>query len=275
MLAACVACSRVETPKVTPVITNLKVSADGLSLPLLQALTTAYSDLHPTTIFTVQSASSQSAVDALYAGQADIVGVSLLPAVAPGQTAPWVSDLAGDGVVAIVHPDNPVDNLQLGEVRGLFAGVRTSWTEFGVGATSSVGQGDIDVGVREEGDGTRVIFDERVMDSLRLGLSCIVLPSVEVAMNFVAYQPNAIAYVPRSRITDTVTPAVKMIGIDGVMPTPANIAGGKYKLSRTLNLLAVSEPQGELRQFVAWALGKEGQAIVSAMNYVALTQAQP
>lgn len=270
VLAVCAGCSRVETPKVTPVITTWRVSADGLTLPLLKALTAAYTDLRPTTDFKVQMAGSQATLDALYAGQADIGSVSLLPAVAPGQTAPWVSDLAIDGVVVIVNPRNPIDNLQMGEARDLFAGVRTSWTDFGIAEL-----GDIDAGVREEGDATRSTFDERLMDGTRLGLSCIVLPSVEVAMNFVAYQPNAIAYVPRARITDTVAPAVKMIGIDGALPTPENIATGKYKLSRTLNMIAVSEPQGELRQFVAWALGREGQAIVGAMNYVQLTQAQP
>ena len=193
----------------------------------------------------MQSASSQTSVDTLYAGQADIAGVSLLPPNTSGRTAPWVSDLALDGVAVIVNPVNPIDNLTMSEVRDVFAGVRTRWSDFGI-----VGLGDIDVGVREEGDGTRDTFDDRVMDGVKLGLSCIVLPSVEVAMNFVAYQASAISYVPRARITDTVAPAVKMIAIDGQIPTRASIASGAYRLSRMLNMVAVNEPQGELRQFV-------------------------
>jgi phosphate transport system substrate-binding protein len=269
VIAVCASCSRVETPKVTPVITTLRVIGDGPTLPLLSALTTAYTDLHPTTVFNVKLANSQTSVDALYAGRADLAGVSLRLPNAPDRPPPWVSDLAIDGVVVIVNPANPIDNLSLGEVRELFAGVRTRWSDFGV-----VDFGDIDVGVREEGDGTRATFDDRVMDGAKLGLSCIILPSVEVAMNFVAYQTNAIAYVPRARITDTVAPAVKMIGIDGTLPNRANIASGAYRLSRTLNMVAPSEPQGELRQFVAWVLGKEGQTIVGQLNYVELTQVQ-
>jgi len=269
VIAMCAGCARMETPKVTPVITTFRVIADGPTAPLLKALTAAYTDLHPTTAFNMQSANNQASVDALYAGQADLAGVSLLPPAAPDQSSLWVTDLAIDGVAVIVNPANPIDTLSLPEVRDLFAGVRTRWSDFGV-----VGLGDIDVGVREEGDGARDTFDDRVMDGAKLGLNCIVLPSAEVAMNFAAYQTTAVAYVSRARITDTVAPPVKMIGVDGVLPTRANIASGAYRLSRTLNLVALSEPQGELRQFVAWMLGKDGQAIVGQLNYVELTQAK-
>ena len=269
ILTMCVACSRVETPKVTPVITTVRVMADGPTLPLMKALTSAYTDAHPTTVFSVQSANSPSSIDTLYAGQADIAGVSVLPPNTQGRTAPWVSDLALDGVAVIGNPANPIDNLTTAEARDLFAGVRTRWSDFGV-----VGLGDIDVGVREEGDGTRDTFDDRVMDGVKLGLSCIILPSVEVAMNFVAYQTSAISYVPRARITETVAPAVKMIAIDGQAPTKESIASGAYRLSRMLSMVAVNEPTGELRQFVVWVLGKEGQAVVGQLNYVELVQVQ-
>jgi phosphate transport system substrate-binding protein len=262
-------CSRVETPKVTPVITTLRIVTDGPALPLMRALTAAYTDSHTTTLFNLQAGNAQSSVDALYAGQADIAGVTQLPPQSADRTAPWMSDLALDGVAIIVNPANPVDNLSLIEARELFAGVRTRWSDFGI-----VDLGDIDVGVREDGDGTRATFDERVMEGEKLGLNDIILPSVEVAMNFVAFQKTAIAYVPRTRITDTVAPAVKMVGIDGQKPTKENIASGAYRLTRMLNLVAVNEPGGELRQFVVWVLGKDGQAIVGQMNYVELSQVQ-
>lgn len=258
-----------ETPKVTPVITTLRVVTDGPALPLMKVLTAAYTDAHPTTLFNLQAGNAQSAADALYAGQADIAAVTQLPLQTPDRAAPWVSDLALDGVAIIVNPANPVDNLSLTEARELFAGVRTRWSDLGI-----VNLGDIDIGVREDGDGTRATFDDRVMEGEKLGLNDIILPSVEVAMNFVAFQKTAIAYVPRTRITDTVAPAVKMVGIDGQMPTKENIATGAYRLTRMLNMVAVNEPSGELRQFAAWVLGKDGQAIVGQLNYVELTQVQ-
>ncbi|MCL4505884.1 MAG: substrate-binding domain-containing protein [Chloroflexi bacterium] len=262
-------CSRVETPKITPVTAKYRIATDGETLALMRALTDAYTAAHPTVTFTVEEDNAKTAADAVYARSVDLAAVSLLPPKTADRAAPWVADLAMEGVGVIVNPANPLDNLSTQELRDVFAGVRSRWSDVGV-----VGLGDIDVGVREDGDGTRVTFDQHVMESAKLGLSDIVLPSIEVAMNFVAYQPAAIAYVPSARITSTVSPIVKVIGIAGQKPTAAAIAAGSYPLTQMLNLIALSEPQGELRNFVAWALGPEGQAIVIQMNYVGVTQGQ-
>ena len=261
-------CSRVETPKVTPVVVKLRVDADAALFPLMRALTDAYTAGHPNVTFTVQSGNDETVTDAIYKREADMAAVSLLPAEVKGRANPWIADLAMDGVAVIVNPANPLDNLSLQDLRDIFSGTRNRWNDLGV-----VGLEDIEVAVREEGDGMRATFDSAVMGSAKLTLSAVVLPSVEVAMNFVAYQANAIAYVPSARITDTVTPPVKVLSVEGQQPTKSNIGSGAYRLSRTLNLIALSEPQGELRQFVAWILGPEGQAIVASLNYVEVAQA--
>ncbi len=256
-------CSRVETPKITPVTAKYRIAADGATLTLMRALTDAYTAKHPTVTFTVAEDNAQTAADAIYSRSADLASVSLLPPRTADRPAPWIADLASEGVSIIVNPANPLENLSTQELRDIFAGVRSRWSDLGV-----MGLGDIDVGVREDGDGTRALFDQRVMESTKLALSDIVLPSIEVTMNFVAYQPTAIAYVPSARITGTVMPIVKVVGIDGQKPTLDAIASGAYPLTHMLNLIALGEPQGELRQFVAWAVGPNGQAIVAKMNYV-------
>ena len=271
-LAACVAllaaCSRAETPKVTPVTVTMRVAADTAALPLMQALTDAYTAAHPNIIFTIQSGNAQAAAERVFASRADIAAVSILPPRSKGRAAPWVADLAMDGVAIVVNPANPIETLSMQELRDIFAGVHSRWNDFGI-----VGLNDIQVVVREEGDGTRATFDNLVMDDTHLTFSAVIMPSVEVAMNLVSLDANAIAYVPTARITSTVTPAVKVVGIEGQLPTPANIAAGGYHLTRMLNLIASAEPQGDLRLFVAWALGDEGQRIARDLNYVAAAQA--
>ena len=247
---------------------TLRVAADTATLPLMHSLTDAYTRIHPNILFAIQSGNAQAVADMVYTRQADIAAVSLLPPKAQGGADPWVADLAMDGVAVIVNPANPIDSLTTQELRDIFAGVHNRWSDFGV-----VGLNDIQVAVREEGDGTRATFDNQVMGNTRLTLSAIVLPSVDVAMNFVSLEANAIAYVPTARITSTVVPAVKVIGIEGQLPTPANITSGAYHLSRMLNLVAPGEPQGEMRQFVAWVLGSDGQSIARDLNYVEAAQA--
>ena len=130
------------------------------------------------------------------------------------------------------------------------------------------------MGVREAGDGARARFDEVVMGDTKLSLTAVVLPSIDVTMNFVAYQSNAIAYVPSTRITNTATAAVKVLSIEGQLPSPEAIANGQYRLARTLNLIAATEPQGLLREFVSWVLGSGAQPIIASLHYVPMAQVQ-
>jgi phosphate transport system substrate-binding protein len=262
-LLVLVGCSHVETPKVTPVTVRLQLAADSAALPLMRALADAYSSTHPNVIFDVQSGNAETVAEAVYTRQADLAVVSRLPANVQGRTPPWVADLAMDAVAVVVNPANPIENMSLQDLRDVFSGARNRWSDFGV-----AGLEDVEVAVREEGDGTRSVFDNVVMGNTKLTLTAIVLPSVEVAMNFAAYQANAIAYVPSARITSTVSPAVKVMGVSGIPPSRDNIASGSYPLTRMLNMIALAEPQGELRRFVAWVLGREGQTVVAGLNYV-------
>ena len=255
-------CSNAETPKVTPITVTLRVASDAAIHPLMQALTRAYTDKHPHVAFTLVAASTPAATDAIYSKRVDIAAVSLLPEKIAGREAPWMADLATDGVAVIVNPANPLDGLSLQQLRDIYAGVYNGWD--GLGAA---GIGDLHAAVREGGDGTRVIFDRAVMGSNRLTLNAVVLPSIEVVMNFVAYQPGAIGYVPSARITDTVSPPVKVLAIDGQPPAKETLLERSYLLSRSLYLIATSEPQGDLRDFVAWVLSPEGQRVVDAANY--------
>jgi phosphate transport system substrate-binding protein len=269
VVALAAGCGRVETPKVTPVVTTLRVAADAAALPLMRALTDAYTAQKPEIIFTLQQGNAETAADAVFSQQADVAAVSRLPATVPGRSGLWVGDLALDGVAVIVNPANPIETLTMQDLRDIFAGARNRWDDFG-----ATGAGDVSVAVREEGDGTRATFDEVVMGDTRLTLSAVVLPSIDVTMNFVAYQRGAIAYVPSARITETVLPAVKVLGVEGQPLTKEAISTGSYRLTRMLNMIAGAEPQGELREFVAWVLGPNGQRVIASMNYVRVGQAQ-
>lgn len=255
-------CGGAETPKVTPVTVTLRVAADVALDPLMQALTRAYSAQHPNVIFTLTPASTPAAGEAVFSRRVDLAAVSLLPEKIAGRDAPWVADLATDGIAVIVNPANPLTNVTMQQLRDIYAGVYNQWDSLG-----AAGVGEVQSAVREAGDGARVVFDRVVMGNTRLTLNAVVLPSTEVVMNFVAYQAGAIGYVPGARITDTVAPPVKALAVDGRPLTRQSLLDGSYPLSRSLYLIALSEPQGELRDFVAWILSAEGQRVVEAANF--------
>ncbi len=83
----------------------------------------------------------------------------------------------------------------------------------------------------------------------------------------VEHLPNAIAVtgVSSARKRD-----VKIIGIDGIQPSPSNIAKGDYPLYRPLYLTMSKDPDPAVRRFVGFALSEEGQRIIREQQTVNL-----
>lgn len=255
-------CSRMETPKPTAVPIKLRIAADDATYPLMQRLCEAYTALHENVTFDLVPGNVGMLSQMLYAKQADLAAISRLPDRVTNKPDLWLGDLGIDGVAIIVNAQNPVSSLTMQDVRDIFSGVRSEWGDFDIKE-----RGIIAALVREDGDGTRVAFDKSVMGDIGLSQSAIVLPSVETVINYTLLQPDAIGYIPSSRLSNLPT-TLKPIGIEGIMPERETIGNGSYRLVRTLHLASVLEPQGEMRRFAAFALGAEGQKIVAAMNYV-------
>lgn len=256
-------CSRVETPRITPMPVRIRLAADDATQPLIRALTEAYNGINPNVIFSIESGSPNQVAQQAYAGNADLAALAGNPPPSRNGVVPWLGDLASDGVAIVVSQQNPMNGLALQDVRDIFAGVRGEWGDFGIPDRAI-----IEVTVREEGDGGRLVFDQVVMGKIPLSPSAIVLPNIDTVVNYVSSRPDAIGYLPTSRITGTAQTVLKAIAIDGLSPTAENIASGNYRLSRNLRLLAAREPQGELRRFIAWALSGEGRRIALDLGYV-------
>ncbi len=255
-------CSRIETPKPTAVPIKLRVAADDATYPLMQKLCEAYTALNENVTFNLVPGNVGTLSQMVYANQTDIAAISRLPDKVANKPDLWLGDLGIDGVAIIVNAQNPVSSLTMQDIRDIFSGVRGEWGDFDIQE-----RGIIAALVREDGDGTRVAFDKSVMGDVGLSKSAIVLPSIETVINYTMLQPDAIGYVPSSRL-GSLPAALKPIGIEGITPDRDAIRNGSYRLVRTLHLAAAREPQGEARKFAAWALGPEGQKIVAAMNYV-------
>lgn len=252
------ACSRVEAPSPTPVAVSYRLVADPATLPLLRALAESYSASNPYVTFTVDSGEGADMVERLRTGRAQLGAVA--QDVEPVDPPWWLADLALDGIAVIVHEQNPLTALGARDVRDVFSGVRNAWSDYGVDAI-----GNIEVAVREDGAAVRAIFDRVVMGDVRLTLDALVMPSNATMLNYVALKPGAIGYASSASVARN--PVAKALALDGHAPTPENVASGAYPLSRAIHLVAPSEPQGELRNFAAWALGPQGKQIASALGY--------
>jgi phosphate transport system substrate-binding protein len=63
-------------------------------------------------------------------------------------------------------------------------------------------------------------------------------------------------------MTESTAASVRVLPVEGALPTWAAISDTSYPLSRWLYLAATGEPTGEAREFAQWILGPQGQTII-------------
>jgi phosphate transport system substrate-binding protein len=253
-------------PVATPEPVFLRAGGSMVMGPLVADLATAFRERNPTVNLEVESLDPLGglgtgfALDALRRGEIDLALASwYVPgtsgssglAFEPGWQATAV---ARDGIAIIVHPDNPLEGVGLLQLRDIFRGRSSEWRA----VTSRAGQGLVQPVSREDGSGTRAAFEALVMEDLAVTPRALVAPSGHAVVKQVAQDPQAIGYISMSEVT----PQVKVLKIEGLLPTPENVGLGSYPLTRELWLVAPTPVDVSLSHFVKFALSPAGQQVV-------------
>ncbi len=236
----------------------LRIAGSTSLQPLMEDLTTAYTKQREYVTFDVQGGGSRLGLTLARENQIDIGTASRKPTAEDeresetGTKRLWWTAIAQDGIALVVHPQNVVGGLTLPQARDIFFGRILDWEE--IGGTP----GEIVVVSREDGSGTREVFEQMVMGEKRVTLTAIVMPSSEAVIEYIAGHPTAIGYVSMGYLS----PQVKAVTIEGASPTPKDVRSGVYPLTRPLYLLTGQEPAGEVKTFIEFALSPAGQAVV-------------
>jgi phosphate transport system substrate-binding protein len=188
---------------------------------------------------------------------------------------PYEIQVATDALSVVVHPDNPVSELTIAQLSGIYTGEITNWQEVGGDDAPIVAI------ARDTNSGTHVFFKEHVVQmkglatedkSLEYGSSILQLPSTEEGVSEVAGNPNAIFYPGLGYVTEEVKPlAIKKTADDeGVLPSVATALDGTYPIARPLLYYTNGEPTGVIKEFIDYCLSDEGQTKVTEVGYVPL-----
>lgn len=138
---------------------------------------------------------------------------------------------------------------------------------------SAAASGTITVVSREDGSGTRGAFielfgiEEKNDAGEKIDLTtdlAEITNSTAVMMTTVAGNTNAIGYVSLGSLDDS----VKVLSIDGVEATVANIKNGTYSVARPFNIATGKEVSEEAQDFINFILSDEGQAVVEENGYI-------
>lgn len=188
-------------------------------------LSEAYMEEHGDIKVTYNPTGSSSGIQAVAEGRCDIGLASR------NLKEEEMADLQGtvvaiDGIGIIVHPDNPVTNLTIEQIGDIYMGKIVNWKEIG-GSDAPI----VCIG-REAASGTRDGFEEvtGTKDNCQYSQE---LTSTGDVVQTVSGNPNAIGYASVASVND----AVKMVSVEGIIPTIENIQNGNYKLQRNFVLV--------------------------------------
>lgn len=223
------------------------VAADTCRL-FVEELTVAYEKSHPwATVEVIGVFNSALAERALREGEADL---ALFSWIEPSDDL-WSQSFARDGIAIIVHPDTPLDEVGLALLQEIYRGRVQEWEGVPLIPVS-----------REQGSGTRAAFESLVLGSLATTPTAVVESSSDAVIEYVARTPASIGYVSTFWRAD----GVRVLPVEGILPTREAIADGSYPLWRPLVMATKGEPTGEAREFAQWVLRPEGQGIIARLT---------
>lgn len=170
--------------------------------------------------------------------------------------------VAKDGLSIYLNKSNPVTTLSLDQLKGIYTGKITNWKELGGNDARILLYG------RENSSGTYVFFKDNVLGGADFAPNTQTLPGTAAVVNAVAKDANGIGYGGVAYAKDIRYAKVsKTSGGAAYEPTQENVATGAYPISRELYFYTANAPKGEVKDFIDWVLGPEGQALVTQVGY--------
>lgn len=237
------------------------VSTDGSTSmeKVIGALGESFKAQNAGVTFTYNPTGSGSGITAVSEGRCDI-GLSSR-ALKDDEKASGLKEtiLAYDGIAIIVNPQSKVEDLTVEQIKKIYTGEITNWSEAG-GA-----DGEIVLIGREAGSGTRDGF-ESITDTKDKCKYRQELTSTGDVITTVAQNPNAIGYASLASVKDT----VKALKVGGVTPTEDTVKDGSYVVQRPFVLVTKEgTPLSETAQkFFNYATSSSASEIISKAGAV-------
>ena len=234
----------------------LKLSGSTSMEKVAKAWGEAFTAENPDVTVDVQLGGSGAAVTNVNDGVSDIGNLSraLKDEEKEGLTE---NTVALDGIAVAVNPANGVEDLTIDQIKDIFLGNITNWSELG-GSDAEI----VVVG-REAGSGTRDGFEEivGVKDQVKYDSE---LNETGQVKNLVATNENAIGYISLDYVDDT----VKALKVGGVSPSEETIKDGSYTLQRPFIMVTKGEGTELAQAFLEYVLSEAGQEVAKTAGCI-------
>ena len=243
---------------------SITIKGSTTVLPVAQAAAEVYMEKNPGVKISVQGGGSGVGIASLLDKTTDIADSSrkIKPEEIENAKAAGVNPneipIALDGIAVIVHPTNAVKALTKTQIRDIFTGKITNWSEVG-GKNAKI------VAVnRDTSSGTFEAFETLALNKEKVRPDALTTASNQAVAQTVAQTPNAIGYVGHGFLS----PRVKAVTVDKIACTKQTIQSEKYPLSRYLYVYTDGKPTGNVQKFIDFLLSAEGQKLVVQEGFV-------
>lgn len=253
----------------------LTIKGSDTMVILGQRLAEEYMKKDPSAVVQVNGGGSGTGIAALINGTADLAQSSRTmkdeekQKVAQSRGAAVVEyPVALDALGLFVHQDNPVQHLTVAQIKDIFQGRVTNWSQVGGANAPIVMYG------RESSSGTYDYFREHVLAKGDFAPAVQTLQGTAAIINAVGADKNGIGYGGIAYAKNVRPLAVQAAGGAAVAPSEATVADGSYPLSRKLFFYYPANAPERVTKFAQWAVTPEAQALVTEVGYFPLSTGQ-
>lgn len=222
----------------------------------------------------VMSSKTSHAYERLFKGEADIIFVAgpsrqqLAEAERLGIELK-LTPIGREAFVFFVNSRNPVEDLTLEQIQGIYSGSITNWREVG-GRNQSIRAFQ-----RPENSGSqtalqRIMEDQVLMTPPKEDVIAGMGGIIKETANYRNYR-NAIGYSFRYYSTEMVRDGdIKLLKINGVYPDKESINAETYPITSEFYAITAASDNPHLNRFLEWILSPEGQSLIEKTGYVPL-----
>lgn len=245
---------------------RLVLTGSSTIAPLAAELGKRFEQRNPGVRVDVQSGGSSRGVNDARAGLADIGMASR--ALTREEQDLHSHPIAMDGIGVILHRSNPVQALSDAQIVAIYTGRISNWKD--------VGGRDARITVvnKAEGRSTLELFLHHFHLRNSEVKAQVVIGDNQQGIKTVAGNPGAIGYVSigTAEFEEAQGTPIRLLPMDGLAATVANVRSGRFPLARPLNLVTKGAPAGLARRFIDFARSEAVHDLVAAQYFVPLTR---
>ncbi|MBF0551287.1 MAG: phosphate ABC transporter substrate-binding protein [Deltaproteobacteria bacterium] len=245
---------------------KISITGSTTALPVAQRLAEDYMDTHHEVSISVAGTGSGDGIRAIIDGSADIgtssrdmkakeVALALEKGLKPVKQV-----IALDCIVPVVNSDNPLTDLNLAQLRGIYNGKIRNWKDVGGNDKPIVAIS------RDSSSGTFEVWQEKILNKDKVRPDAQLQASNGAVAQAVAGNKYAIGYLGIGYLNSNLKP----LKVNGVTASFETTKTKVYPIFRELFMFTRGKPTGPVKAFLDFVKGPKGQKIVREEGFVAI-----